>query len=455
MKKLGTLFIAFTIVTALSLCAYAVWYMENPNERTIQLKETEVVVEETADTGFISATPGTYDSMDSDAVVVAVNDEEKTVTLRNHTTGSNYTLDYSYAKKIQDRYGSAISMAQIKCGDIVEVTFLRNKKRLNTISVSEKSWDVKETSVFDINVNTRVMTVGEDSCRVSEDTLVFSQGRKIELMDINDVDVITVNGIDQTIYSIVVEKGHGYVRLKNDEYFIGGWLEIGDSLIVPITEDMLLTVPEGNHQVFVTNNGNNGLKNIQLARNSEVEIDLGDIEIEEAKIGRVLFSVTPSNATVYVDGEKVDLAKPLELYYGIHQMIVKASGYETMTRYIKVGKELANIEIRLDKIVTVSGNEVSTETAETAETKETTPSTEVMETEMEGVYKIHIEGPAGVEVYMDNNYIGIAPVDCNKTPGSHVITLRKEGFVTRSYTVEIDTEEKDISYSFAELVAEQ
>jgi hypothetical protein len=34
-----------------------------------------------------------------------------------------------------------------------------------------------------------------------------------------------------------------------------------------------------------------------------------------------------------------------------------------------------------------------------------------------------------------------------------VITLRKTGYTTRSYTIQVDSEEKDISYSFADLEA--
>ena len=56
--------------------------------------------------------------------------------------------------------------------------------------------------------------------------------------------------------SVTVEKGHGYLRLVNDENFVGGWLEIGQTQIVRITEDMLVvTVPEGSYQVDISYNG--------------------------------------------------------------------------------------------------------------------------------------------------------------------------------------------------------
>ena len=67
-------------------------------------------------------------------------------------------------------------------------------------------------------------------------------------------------------------------------------------------------------------------------------------------------------------------------------------------------------------------------------------------------YKVYIDAPEGVEAYIDGNYVGITPVSFNKTAGSYVVTLRKTGYQTRSYTLQIDDEEKDVNYSFTELV---
>ena len=50
------------------------------------------------------------------------------------------------------------------------------------------------------------------------------------------------------------------------------------------------------------------------------------------------------------------------------------------------------------------------------------------------------------------NFSQLSPVSFAKKPGTHTITLRKTGYVTRSYTIEIDSEEKDVTYSFADLL---
>lgn len=70
---------------------------------------------------------------------------------------------------------------------------------------------------------------------------------------------------------------------------MGGWLEIGQTQIVRITEDMLVTVPEGSYQVDISCSGGGGTKYVVINRNEETTLDIGDLEVAEAKYGMVLF----------------------------------------------------------------------------------------------------------------------------------------------------------------------
>ena len=40
-----------------------------------------------------------------------------------------------------------------------------------------------------------------------------------------------------------------------------------------------------------------------------------------------------------------------------------------------------------------------------------------------------------------------------KVPGVHVIILKRAGYETRSYTIQVDDDNRDTPYTFAELVA--
>ena len=115
-------------------------------------------------------------------------------------------------------------------------------------------------------------------------------------------------------------------------------------------------------------------------------------------------------------------------------MTASADGYDTISEYVNVEGDTTTVRLTLDEFVenTVSGNTIMEDSNHT----------------------ITIQAPADVEVYQDNLYMGIAPVTYKKTEGSHTITLRKTGYVTKSYQIEVTDDDRDLVYSFPELVSE-
>ena len=68
---------------------------------------------------------------------------------------------------------------------------------------------------------------------------------------------------------------------------------------------------------------------------------------------------------------------------------------------------------------------------------------------------MHVDGPSGVKVYIDGDYVGVAPVSFEKPePGPHTITLSMEGFITKSYTENVADDDNDLTVSFPELMPE-
>lgn len=453
----------------------------------------EPAEEEAGETGFVAAQAGVYDSADT-AVVAEIDRDEKSVTLKNMDVKKQYTLSYDGTTFFYDKYGTVISDAQLQKGEIVDVTFLKEKKRLNSLQVSKEAWCHRNIDKYKLNEEKFQTEVGSAVYAYSEDTVVVADGKQGDLIDINPVDILTFRGMGSDVYSIVVEKGHGYVRLKNDEYFYDGWIEIGNKIIKKVTENMMLAVPEGSHQVIISNKGTSGVKQIEVRKDVELELDVGDLKGAEPKYGTVVFTITPKEASLYLDGDKTDHSEPVRLEYGIHQMIVMAEGYETISQYLKVGQVSAGIEVVMKMKESVSGNDVSgNEVLSDSEMLEEVNrlleergysgitaddlagnGTSQNASENSGAaagsagsggtgqtnapvtstlsYYVTIDAPVGVEVYLDGNYIGITPCSFKKTPGSHTLTLRNTGYVAKSYTIQVDDEEKNVSYSFLDLV---
>lgn len=366
-------------------------------------------------------------------VIESINEEEHTITMYLIDRNESRKFSYDGATVIQDKYGSAMSMVQLNAGDIADITYNSELEKTGSITLSGEAWSYEGVVKYNLNAGNGSADIGNETYSLDKDVLVFSDDQPIDTSQIIHQDVLSFHGKGHNIISVTVDKGHGYLDLVNDEAVLGGWIEIGQTVISQIAPDMLLTVPEGSYTVRLIANGIDETREVTIERNKETILDLGDIEVPEPESGIVKFEITPdtATATIYVDDEKIDKAYPIRLSMGLHQVTVKASGYNTLSEYFRVDEESTTVKINLEEAATVSGNSIS-------------ESNSVRST-------VTIEAPKGVDVYQDNLYMGIAPVTYTKTAGEHTITLRKTGYITKSYTINVADDDKDVTYSFPEL----
>lgn len=440
--------------------------------------------EETASrpqTGLVKIAPGAYDSADT-AVVIAKQEKQKKITFLNLEKKKNYTLNYDGITKFMDKYGTPISAGQLQEGEMVDIQFLKDEKLLSNLTVSSDVWTLNDVSKFELDLAAGRIKVMNEYYTLEDSTVVLSGGKQVEFLDIHAEDILQVKGIDHKIYSITIQEGHGYLRLENAEYFYGGWIEVGQKVIQKIEEDMLLVVPEGNYEVYLSHNGIAGTKEVQIKRDQETLLDVGDLKKEDLiKYGNLIITVDPANAEVFIDGKAVDTSRIVKVSYGLHQIMAKAEGYDTVIQYIRVTGDNANVAITLDEETqhSVSQNSATT-TADSDNSKENNStnagstdnsntannnSTDSNAEDSENIdsennettdsstkgYKVSIEAPVGAEVYVDGNYIGIIPISFAKKAGTHEVIVRKSGYQTRSYTIQVDEADEDIGYSFSEL----
>lgn len=458
MKKKMTAWTAYILLLLLSGCTFAEPHQGNAPSTTQAPEQS----------AYTAPSIGDYDSVDT-AIVVKKDTENRTISLRNLETGKQYTLAYDGTSILTDQNEQVLSMEQIHLGDLVDVTFLKTGKTLTSLQESPTAFRYQNQTDFEVSESGRAIKINGTAYKLASDLVVVADGTIGTLMDINECDTLAIKGYDNVVHSIVIEKGHGYLRLKNDEAFIGGWIEVGSYKIVPITENMLLTVPEGNYDVSVSCGGSGGTKNVTIYRDAEQTMDVGDL-VSEVKEGKVFFDITPATASVYIDGEKIDTSEAVTLTYGIHQLIIRAEGYETLSKYVRVGQEMATLVMELEKQSGTNNSDSDSDETDSSDTDHTaqegaaetentasggensTNTDEVISAGSSSSYQVRIEAPEGAEVYVDGTYIGLAPISFPKVTGSHVLTLRQSGYQTRSYTIEVDDQEKDISYSFSQMV---
>ena len=346
-------------------CLLAGCSFQEPEE---EQQDTQTVL-----SGVETVAPGTYDSEDT-AIIINKNKEDATIQFQNLATGKSYTLNFDGATHIYDKYNQAISLEQVELGSVVNVKFYKPQKLLTTMQVDAQAMHFEELDKYVLDTKAGTISVGETVYKLNNHLVILSEEEQVELMDINQMDVLSVWGYNNQVYSINVEQGHGYLRLQNDTYFVDGWIEIGQKIIRKITEDMLIVVPEGKMTVKVSHNGSSATQEITFARNEEMAWDLGDVEITEVQKGNIIFTIDPASATVTIDGKNVDITSPVELEYGVHQMTVRADGYDTLAQYIKVREPSANISLELEKDESASEESKEDSTKEDTTESDTTKS---------------------------------------------------------------------------------
>ncbi|SEP70474.1 PEGA domain-containing protein [Butyrivibrio sp. TB] len=442
---------------------------------------------------------GKYDSSDT-AIIKSIDTDNNTITFRNHDTGRDYTLSYDNTTLIYSEYGRALSAQLLEVGEIANITFLSGSRHLNSLDINGDAFTIDKSYGYDLQAGTETAQIGSSYYHITDKTLILIDGRSGRIADVLPGDNIKVTGIDTEIYCVEVKQGHGYVSLSSnmvgDADISGSYLEIGDKNIYRVTDGMLVSVPEGTYKLFLTGNGVDYETTITVDRDKETIVDTSQIEIEY-NFGLVTFKIIPQEARLYIDGEEVNPSWPIELAYGTHKIEATAEGYLPCSEYLHVGSSKAEVEITLlvdedyekedekeDESTTAtsvsdsstsqattedkpkesdksSDNASSKSKAKTVNTaKASTTATTVKDGTLISGYYIRITAPSDVEVYLDpdknkkgddGKYIGISPCSFTKITGDHVIRLKKDGYLTKDYTISIDSEKKDKEYAFEAL----
>lgn len=367
-------------------------------------------------------------------VIQDVNTEDFAVTLYLVDRKEERTLFYDTATTVQDRYGSSLTMEQLALGEVVDITYNSELEKLGSVMLSQDGFSYDGISNYSFDEEKRTVQIIGETFELSSNPIVFSGDQKVEINQILKGDIISLKGIGREIVSITVNNGHGYLHLTNHEALIGGWIEIGQTSIYRIEENMLLTVPEGDYRVRLTADNIEEYRDITIERNKETTIDLESIAVDKPETGMVSFSVFPREAKVFINDDEIDPSYTLRMPLGIYKVTVAAEDYDSKSEYFEVteGKTTVKISLNEAEEISVSGNKAE-----------------------ENGATITIQMPEGAEVYQDNLYMGIAPLTYVKTAGTHSITLRKPGYVTSSYQIVIADDDKDVYYSFPNLEPEK
>ena len=506
MKNIEKVVIPVIIIVIITMLG--IYYISKEYEKQQSEKRAQQMAQETAEE--TEDAPVSSDELVYESIAMLVGKDTEAHKLKFLAVDNDklFELEYSNSTPILGKYGDMLTIDQIKLGEILDVSYSIHNKELFELRISSEAWTFTDVTKFTINEDEHMMEIAGSTYKLPKTSIVSYGDELATFMDVTNVDTLTVKGYGRRVCSVIVERGHGYVRLLNDSYFEGGWIEIGQEIIKTVTEEMLIPVPEGNYHVRLTNKGYAAEEDITVERDRESVIDLSKADIKEVAIGHVAFEIVPDYAQLYIDGEMTDFDERVALEYGIHRIHVECAGYRDVDTNIRVSDKYANVDIALERqdedsstnkttnkgmTATLtptptptptpsaatgtttnsdnafpnlrnaptptpyydSGSSSSTSAADTSSSSTTVPDSTTVADVISDTQKMYVECPEGAEVYIDGIYVGIAPITFIKpSAGSHVVTLSKNGYKTKSYTVSVYGDERDVTLSFSDLVEE-
>ncbi len=385
-------------------------------------------------------------------------------------TGKTYILGYHGGVRLLDKFGNDITKASLNCGTVCDCVFYADTKKLVSVQVNADTTVLTGIKKFSVSPEEKKAVYRGVSVDMWESVTAYEGENSMQVDEISTEDEVTLSILRGKLMSVVVTKGHGYVRLLNQDTYLGGLVEIGYDVIVPVTEDMLVAVGEGDYTLRINKDGYMESKEVHVKRDKENVVDLVDIAIPD---GTVNFNVEPLEEEdivhIYVDGEEISGFTYTGLY-GTHRIKIEADNFDDFSGSFRINQPTTKKTVNLTRNTPTTTEEVTTETTETTASADTAATTAITQltssvsstqTTTEAVEnagkvtenKIHITSPENVGVYMDGDYVGVTPLSVTKVVGVHTITLYRSGYLIKTYTITATDNEEDMKLDYPELTA--
>lgn len=313
-------------------------------------KETGTESEEQTETEGIEETEGLEpeSTMGTDLYMIISNDMKmEHMILEQLASGRQYMYYYSLTTRFLDKYDDRTTILEFEPGRIVNIGERDSEGKLLEIKISDAVWEYEEITRYAVDEERGIFKIADINYSYDDDLYVVSNGEKIQLSSLTEMDEIRVVGVDKEILSVAVTTGHGELALENTALFEGSYVQIGDEIFAEITSNMKLEIPEGNYLVAVANKGYGGSKEVTIERGQTTTLNLDDLKGEGPKKGKILFAVDTDNAELWVDGEKKDYTDAIEMQYGIHTIKVSAPGYDDYRKKLFVNSKEATILVEM------------------------------------------------------------------------------------------------------------
>lgn len=403
------------------------------------------------------------------AVLKAINTVEGTITLLDIENGEDITLHYTGGTNLIDKYEQVIAIAQFNIGEMVDAYYNVENEKLVKLQISNLAWEYQSVDNWNIDQTNKIIEIVDSKYKYSQTLMLVRQDQFLELADLNEKDQLTIKGYEREIWSILVTKGHGTLKLEDYDDFIGGMAYFGNEDILPVVSDMVITVQEGIYDVTLENGSLKGTKQVKVEANKDVVVNMGEFRKPVVQMGLLDISITPDGADLFIDDLLQSYENLVEIEYGEHTIKVSVGGYTTYIGSVEIDEASKTLSIDLVE-AQVSENLTDTDIGtdaqdnyeesdnnnlnqtddanDNSEEKNESPS---KSGEIDSENNIYIQQPEGASAYFNGEFKGSIPLSFPKEIGTHFITLIKTDYQTKTYTIEVVDDGEDVNFSFPDM----
>lgn len=442
-----------------------------------------------------------YDSSFT-GVLQGIDRKARECTFYDINTGMLKKLSYTGGTRVKNRYEKEQSFAFLEPGRIFDVFYEEGDKKLVKAQENKEAFEYRKIGEIKFDNAEHMIKMVDRKFSFDDSMMIFCGDNAINQIELNRQDELTVRGMGSVVYSVQVTAGHGYVSFVNYEDFIGGYVSLGNRQVFSVTEDMLLVAREGTYELSMENGELSGSKKVTVEKDQRIVVDMGEFRTTPERVGNIKFVISPNTASLYVNDRWQDSSKNVKLNFGTHKIKVVMDGYQDFNGVLTVsGNQQQTIEISLAKresekadirdngdseLVERPGNGRGDQNSggnsgsgdgngnsggnngsdggngnsggnggsggQNSDGNDGSDNEDEDEVREDRNHTITVRGPEGASVYLDGALIGTAPASTEKVTGHHTITLYKSGYITKSYEIEVEDDNKDLTLEFPALL---
>lgn len=340
-------------------------------------------------------------------IISSIDSGKQSVEVLDAETGNAHTLFVEGATELRDKSGTSLTFAEFEIGDIVDIQFKKSNNILVHLKIYPMYWEHTEVSKVAVNTEAKSIAYAAEKYSYDDSLICTYKDKEFKISELTDAELVTIRGVKDKALFVDVVKKHGIIALEENKEIINGTVEIDTSYSVSL-EPREIKVLEGRHEIVIKGvNIEPYIYEITVDAGEKYKLNLSELVF---KAGTMSFKISEPDVKLTVNGvEVVNTAEPLNLSFGEYKIVAEKEGFAKYEQTVNFDTAELEVEIVMERIAQVSAITISTE-------------------------------PEGARVYVDDQYVGISPVTVSVAYGSHMVTIRKDGYIVVEIPFDVSIE---------------